>query len=278
MSVSVIAMGVAALLVIGLLVNLAVVSLLSGGFHFFFAKAKISVLKTQLGKNGFAFSVKWNSAREPGRFDKVRLRLFNPFGNPTQLDLAQDFDVADSDFARDVDFGPAMEKLSTATGLEQASIQIEVSSSRDGVSFRREMRALDFFNERKMATLDAAAFNKENGFVKTKKFYHTVERSFIAEPLPASNKVLKIATNPEFAGQFAGAAAAGPAVENFSITKVWIEPGCIVCNACEAIFPEVFKVTEDTCIINPGAPMNDGLKVQEAAEACPVEVIKFTKA
>ena len=86
-----------------------------------------------------------------------------------------------------------------------------------------------------------------------------------------------------FAGEFAGAAAGGggaaaPAVENFSIAKVWIEPGCIVCDACEGIFPEVFEVTDSTCLIRPGAPLNDGLRVQEAAEACPVEVIKFTKA
>ncbi|MBC7428701.1 MAG: ferredoxin [Bacteriovorax sp.] len=82
----------------------------------------------------------------------------------------------------------------------------------------------------------------------------------------------------EFAGAVGGGAAVGPAVVNFNIAKVWIEPGCIVCDACEAIFPEVFEVTDSTCIIRPGAPLNDGLKMQEAAEACPVEVIKFTKA
>ena len=72
--------------------------------------------------------------------------------------------------------------------------------------------------------------------------------------------------------------AAVESVPNFAVSKVWIEPGCIVCNACEDIFPEVFEVLADTCIIRPGAPLDDGLKVEEAAEACPVEVIKFTKA
>ncbi|ATH09516.1 hypothetical protein BIY24_08700 [Halobacteriovorax marinus] len=57
-----------------------------------------------------------------------------------------------------------------------------------------------------------------------------------------------------------------------------MEPGCIVCDACEAIYPEVFEVTDDTCIIRPGAPLDNGVLVEEAAEACPVEVIKFTKA
>ena len=67
-------------------------------------------------------------------------------------------------------------------------------------------------------------------------------------------------------------------MENFAVSKVWIDPGCIVCDACEGIFPEVFEVTEDTCLIRPDAPMNDGLRIEEAAEACPVEVIKYTKA
>ena len=32
------------------------------------------------------------------------------------------------------------------------------------------------------------------------------------------------------------------------ITKVWIAPGCIVCDACENDCPEVFDVQEDTCL------------------------------
>ncbi|OIQ16530.1 MAG: hypothetical protein BM556_14670 [Bacteriovorax sp. MedPE-SWde] len=82
-----------------------------------------------------------------------------------------------------------------------------------------------------------------------------------------------------FAAEFAAGAGAGEAaVENFSVAKVWIEDGCIVCNACEGIFPEVFDVTEDNCVIRPDAPLIDGLKILEAAEACPTEVIKFDKA
>ena len=278
MSITMIAMGVALLLAVGLIVNLAVVSLLSGGFHFLFARPRISILKSHLGERGFAFSMKWNSSREPASFNKIRIRLFNPFGSPTQMDVSHEYENVDSSFARDVDMGPAFLELMSAKGLEQASILIEVVSDRDGISYQKEMRALEFLKARREATLDAFTFNDENKIVKAKKLYHTVERSFISEPLPTSNKALKIATNPEFAGQFAGAGApAGEAVANFSVSKVWIEPGCIVCNACEGIYPEVFHVTDDSCIIHPGAPLNDGLKILEAAEACPVEVIKFTK-
>jgi ferredoxin len=80
-----------------------------------------------------------------------------------------------------------------------------------------------------------------------------------------------------------------------AIKRVWIEEGCIVCNACETTCPEVFNVTEDSCHIRAevradgeqssneaeksdlGGSFGDELadQIQEAAEGCPVEVIKF---
>ena len=64
------------------------------------------------------------------------------------------------------------------------------------------------------------------------------------------------------------------------ITKVWIDPGCIVCDACETAAPTVFEVLEETCIVRPAAldmeftkPLTES--IIEAAEECPVDVIKF---
>ena len=83
-----------------------------------------------------------------------------------------------------------------------------------------------------------------------------------------------------------------------SITKVWIEEGCIVCNACEAECPDVFHVTDTTCPIR-GEVRADGQQTENrdemselnadvqtsledsiiaAAAGCPVEVIKYEKA
>ncbi len=66
------------------------------------------------------------------------------------------------------------------------------------------------------------------------------------------------------------------------VTKVWIEPGCIVCDACETACPEVFEVQHDneTCVVRPEAldvEFNKPLSPQivEAADECPVDVIKF---
>jgi len=64
------------------------------------------------------------------------------------------------------------------------------------------------------------------------------------------------------------------------VIKVWIAPGCIVCDACETDCPEVFEVQEETCVIRPEAEAADFTKsltptIKVAAEGCPVDVIKF---
>ena len=61
-----------------------------------------------------------------------------------------------------------------------------------------------------------------------------------------------------------------------SVVKVWIDEGCIVCDACENICPEVFHVEDDTCVILDGVnPSEWGDDIIEAAEDCPVDVIMY---
>lgn len=282
MSTTYIAMIVAILIGIGLLVGIGALSLLSGALNFLFVKPKIEILKSKLGDNGFAFSFKWDQDAEAVKFDRIRLHLFNPFGSPTEVDITREFDGSDVDFVRDLDMGENLKKLLSATPLEKATIEIEVTATRESVTHKQTMKADQFVAKRNEAAKTVEDVAELFVVKKEKALFEIPERTFISPPLPKTAKQLKMATNPIFAGEFAGAAAGGaaaaPAVENFSISKVWIEPGCIVCDACEAIFPEVFEVTDSTCIIRPGAPLNDGLRVQESAEACPVEVIKFTKA
>ena len=78
------------------------------------------------------------------------------------------------------------------------------------------------------------------------------------------------------------------------VAKVWIDEDCITCDACQDICPEVFEVTDDSSFILAavrtdgvfdrnvgGAPLVGNLGTElgdiiiEAAEACPVEVIKY---
>ena len=79
-----------------------------------------------------------------------------------------------------------------------------------------------------------------------------------------------------------------------TVAKVWIDEDCITCDACQDICPEVFEVTDDSSFILAavrtdgvfdrnvgGAPLVGNLGTElgdiiiEAAEACPVEVIKY---
>ncbi len=64
------------------------------------------------------------------------------------------------------------------------------------------------------------------------------------------------------------------------VVKVWIAPGCIVCDACESDCPEVFDVQEETCVIRPEALKAEFTRpltpsIITASEGCPVDVIKY---
>lgn len=288
MSSSLIAMGVAIFLVINLVIGLAALSLLFGTFETLFGKPKLTILRSTKSGNFFAFGFKWNSAKEPAAIDIIRLRLFNPFGSPTQVEVSKNFESKKTSFAQEVDMGPGLIELLGAKNFDLAMIQVEVASSKDGVVFQFDMKGPKFKKLVSDAHLTVDQFigdHKLEGAKASKPPIDIPIRSFIADTVPGKGAQLAIPTNPAFAAQFAGQAApaagggaAAPAAENFKIAKVWIEPGCIVCNACEDIYKEVFEVLADTCIIRPNAPLDDGLRIQEAAEACPVEVIKFTKA
>ncbi len=289
MSTSLIAMGAAIFVVINLVVGLAALSLLMGTFETLFGKPKLTILKTTKSGNFFAFGVKWNSAKEPVSIDTVRLRLFNPFGNPTHVEVSKNFEPKTSSFALEVEMGPGLVDLLGAQNFDMSVMEVQACSSKEGIHFTFEMKGSKFKKFVSDANLTVDDFTSTNNLNEQKVSRPPIDipiRSFVADTVPGRGAQLKIPTNPVFAGDFSAAPSAGSAtgapaasaVPNFAVTKVWIEPGCIVCNACEDIYKEVFEVKADTCIIRAGAPLDDGLRIQEAAEACPVEVIKFTKA
>lgn len=60
-----------------------------------------------------------------------------------------------------------------------------------------------------------------------------------------------------------------------AITKVWIEENCTSCGLCSDICPEVF-VMKDLATVVQGLQYSDyEEKIKEAAESCPVEVIRY---
>lgn len=287
MTTSFIAMGIALLAVIGLVVSLGGLSLLIGAVEFLFGGPKVKFLRTEKGDNGFAFAFNWNSSKEPANIDYIQLKLLNAFGTTTQKTISAEFAGNKNKFAQDVDFGVGVKELYKAAEEARSLVEVEIGSRKDGVHFQFPLSGKKFLQKIYNTTDDVTSFNKRTNWntdttVKSPIVAPTV--SFIADTVPGKGNQIVIPTNPAFvelfAGQGSGASSSSSSApaENFTLAKVWIEPGCIVCNACEDIYPEVFEVLADTCVVRVGAPLDDGLRTMEAAEACPVEVIKYTKA
>jgi ferredoxin len=60
-----------------------------------------------------------------------------------------------------------------------------------------------------------------------------------------------------------------------AITKIWIEENCTACGVCVDICPEIFEM-KDLATVVQGLQYSDyENKIKEAAENCPVEVIRY---
>jgi len=60
-----------------------------------------------------------------------------------------------------------------------------------------------------------------------------------------------------------------------AIKKVWIEEGCTSCGLCEGIAPDVFEMPDEAEVIEGADFAAHEDEIIEAAESCPVEVIKY---
>ena len=72
------------------------------------------------------------------------------------------------------------------------------------------------------------------------------------------------------------------AANDARISKVWIEAGCISCQLCQDIAPDVFLVQDGLdCVVKPDAARWFGKQrddIEQAARDCPVEVIMLARA
>ncbi len=63
-----------------------------------------------------------------------------------------------------------------------------------------------------------------------------------------------------------------------AITKVWIEPGCIMCElsveTCSAVF-ELSDEADSTHVLSDVDFTQYEAEIKEAADGCPVQVIKY---
>ena len=128
-------MGLAVIMTVGLLLGIAALSLLSGALSFLFSRPRIHILKSEKGETGFAFSFYCGTASTDDTFDQVRVRLYNPFGTPDQVDTYSTYSPSRGQFAQDVNMGPAYRELFKAKDAKKATVQIEISNRKGGHHF-----------------------------------------------------------------------------------------------------------------------------------------------
>ena len=63
-----------------------------------------------------------------------------------------------------------------------------------------------------------------------------------------------------------------------TISKVWIEDGCILCACAPTTCPEVFELNEElgTTVVKENVDFSlHEQGIRDAAFSCPIEIIKF---
>jgi ferredoxin len=63
-----------------------------------------------------------------------------------------------------------------------------------------------------------------------------------------------------------------------ALSRVWVEDGCILCNLCVEISPEIFVLEDEHCYVRPEADLDSREEeIRQAAIDCPVGVIKIVE-
>lgn len=61
-----------------------------------------------------------------------------------------------------------------------------------------------------------------------------------------------------------------------ALSRVWVEDGCILCNLCVEISPEVFVLEDEHCYVRPDVDLDPREEeIRQAALDCPVGVIRI---
>lgn len=241
---------------------------------------KASFVRLDSTEEPLGLKVEWDSESYPHEVYRVRLDFYELVAGGRSTSFSYTFEgrsFKKKNFVIPLKLSPEQKQMFLDNGLNgskralnNSHVQIEVETTanqteRFKIAKTKIVRVLkNSAPVRKSADLDILdAIPHDSGSLLTRVFgWKKVQESTTAE---AGKK----AAGPKSAG---GAAAE----VNFIVTKVWIEPGCIVCDACENEAPDVFWVKEDTCIVRDNAPLTNGGAIQAAAEGCPVDVIKFT--
>lgn len=262
-------------LVSGPLVIFSIIKLVSRTF----GGLRASFVRTESTEEPLGIKVEWDNESYPHEVFRVRLDFYELVRGGRSTSFSYTFEgrgfkkksfvipITLNEEQKQMLLGPGVD--GTQRAIDNSHVQVEVETTanetqRFKISKAKLIRVLKASAPvRKTTDLDILdPLPHDRGALLTRVF----SWKKAAEPAAAEGKK---AAGPKSAG--------GPAAPvNFIVTKVWIEPGCIVCDACENEAPDVFWVKEDTCIVRDNAPLDNAGAIAAAAEGCPVDVIKFT--
>ncbi len=106
-----------------------------GRLSFIFKKPRLTFNKSSHGTQGFAFHFRVKSSSQI-KYDRFKIRHFNPFGTPVQSEVLKAFSDKQGPFAQDMDLGEGLKQILAAKNADRSTVQIEISSSQDGVAFQ----------------------------------------------------------------------------------------------------------------------------------------------
>ncbi len=241
---------------------------------------KISVAPVRCAHDGapLGLLIRWDNETHPLKVTRVRLEYTELYRAGQSMALSftfEDKQAKKRSFLVPMKLSNEQLKLLTEspneTAARNSAIVIEVESL-GGQSIRRKISKSELSK-----ALQGYVFKADKEGVEALTPTEPDKWSVLSRVFPWKNVVEEAPAEKKAAGPKAAKSSA-PAVFDFVVSKVWIEPGCIVCDACENEAPDVFQVLADTCIVRPNAPLDNTGSIVAAAEGCPVDVIKYDKA
>lgn len=248
--------------------------------NYFLGNAWVSPVATGLPEEDGAplgLRIKWDGDTYGYKISRVRLEYYEIFRGGRSLSTSftfEDKQAKKRSFVLPLKLSENEIKMLTQyenqKELKNSHVTIEVEAV-DGRTVRRKLPKSAFVKALQSAPINAKREDVDMLPAKPSDAWSVHSRVFPWRVVVADDGPKKAA----------GPSAGGPATPqsfDYIVTKVWIEPGCIVCDACENEAPKVFEVLEDTCIVRDNAPLDDTGSIVAAAEGCPVDVIKYDTA
>ncbi|MEO5668529.1 MAG: ferredoxin [Bdellovibrionota bacterium] len=250
-------------------------------FNFWYGNIRVTPVTTGLAQEQGAplgLLVTWDGDVHNYKVSRVRLEYSEIFRGGLSLSTSftfEDKQAKKRSFVLPLKLVPNELKILTHSAndreLKRSQLILEVEST-DGRTVRKRIAKKLFIEALQKAPFDAVKAEADMLAPKEADTWAVATRIF-----PWRKVVEVVSDAPKTKGPSSGGSAIAQ-IFDFIITKVWIEPGCIVCDACENEAPDVFQVLADTCIVRDAAPLVNTGSIVAAAEGCPVDVIKYDRA